>query len=294
MGYICHPLNVKVMDAPNRKIAQLYEDGLAYEAAGDSYTAIKLYKKIIRLDKHWPPAYARLGIIYKDRGEWKPAHYYCKKTLALDPGQADVWWALGISATALKKRGIAKSVWTKFGLDKFRANGPVCIRLRYHKQIEILWVRPIDPARGEIINIPHPNSDRRYRDIIIYDREVIGHNVIQRRRVPIMEELSLYKRSGFRTFSCSLFTQNEKHLQSLEKLCLEHGLGFEIWSNSTQQMIPATEQAKPEYFSRDMLPNTEGSGCIAAFGAYEMVDVQTVLESWRVVSLQQYGEVRRY
>lgn len=282
------------MDAPNRKIAQLYADGLAYEAAGDSYTAIKLFKKIIRLDKHWPPAYARLGTIYKDRGEWKPAHYYCKKALALDSAQPDIWWALGISATALKKRGIAKSVWSKFGLENFKPGGPTCIRLRYQKQIEILWVRPIDPARGEIINIPHPNSDRRYRDLIIFDKEVIGHNVVGRRRVPIMDELSLYKRSGYRTFSCDLYTQEEKHLLSLEKLCAEHGLGFEIWSNSTQQLIPTTEKVLPEYFSRDMLPNTESNGCIAAFGALEMVDVQTVLESWRVVSLQRYGEVQRY
>jgi tetratricopeptide (TPR) repeat protein len=282
------------MDAPNRKIAQLYADGLAYEAVGDSYLAIKLFKKIIRLDKHWAPAYARLGAIYKARAEWKPALYYCKKTLALDPAQADSWWALGISATALKKRGIAKSVWSKFGLDHFKTSGPICIRLQYQKQMEILWVRPIDPARGEIINIPHPNSDRRYRDIILYDREVIGHNVVGRRRVPIMQELSRYKRSGFRTFSCSLYTQEEKHLQSLERLCLEHGLGFEIWSNSTQQLIPASQQVSPEYFSRDMLPTTPGKACIAAFGAYEMVDVQTVLESWRVVSLQRYGEVQRY
>lgn len=282
------------MDTPNRKIAQLYADGLAYEAAGDSYLAVKLFKKIIRLDKNWPPAYARLGIIYKNRGEWKPALYYCKKTLALDPGQAAVWWALGLAATGLNKRGIAKSVWTKFGLDHFHANGPLCIRLRYHKQIEILWVRPIDPARGEIINIPHPDSDRRYRDLIIYDREVIGHNVIDRRRVPIMEELALYKRSGYRTFSCELYTQDEKQLKRLEKLCLEHGLGFEVWSNSTQQMIPASERDQPEYYSRNMLPNANGNGCVAAFGAYELVDVQTVLESWRVVSLEGYGEVRRH
>jgi tetratricopeptide (TPR) repeat protein len=282
------------MDAPNRKIAQLYADGLAYESAGDSYTAIKLFKKIIRLDKHWPPAYARLGTIYKNRGEWKPALYYCKKTLALDPAQADIWWALGISATGLKKRGIAKSVWSKFGLEHYKAGAPACIRLRYQKKIEILWVRPIDPARAEIINIPHPHSDRRYRDIIIYDREVIGHNVVGRRRVPIMDELSLYKRSGYRTFSCALYTQQEQQLQQLEQLCLEHGLGFEIWSNSTQQLIPAKTASTPEYFSRDMLPQSKSDGCIAAFGAYEMVDVQTVLESWRVVSLQQYGEVQRH
>lgn len=282
------------MDASHRKIEQLYADGLAYEAAGDSYLAIKLFKKIIRLDKHWSPAYARLGAIYKKRSEWKPALYYCKKALALDPAQADTWWALGIAATALKKRGIAKSVWSKFGLDQLKSSTPVCIRLRYQKQIEILWVRPIDPAKGEIINIPHPDSDRRYRDLIIYDREVIGHNVVNRRRVPILDELSLFKRSGFHTFSCSLHTQSEKHLSRLEKLCAEHGLGFEIWSNTTRQLIPASEQALPEFFSRDLLPNTTGNGCIVAFGAYELVDVQTVLESWRVVSLQTYSQLQRH
>lgn len=282
------------MKAPNRKIAQLYKDGLAYEAAGDSYLAIKLFRKIIRLDKHWPPAYARLGLIYKNRAEWKPALYYCKKTLALDPTLADVWWALGISATALKKYGIAKSVWSKFGYDNFTGPGPVCIRLKYQKQLEILWVKPIDPARGYIVNIPHPNSDRRYRDVVLFDREVIGHNVIDRRRVPIYEELSLYKRSGFQTFSCSLSTQNEQDLYRLERLCQEHHIGFEIWSNTTRQMVPTLPGETPEYYSRNALPGTESEGCIAAFGACELVDVQTVLESWRVVSLQNYSGLRRH
>lgn len=281
------------MDASRRKVEQLYQDGLAFEAAGDSYMAIKLFKKIIRLDNSWAPAFARLGNIYKKRAEWKPALYYCKKALALDPGLADTWWALGITATALKKRGIAKSVWSKFRLDQL-SRAPLCIRMRYHKQVEILWVRPLDPARGEIINVPAPGSDRRYRDIILYDREVIGHNVVGRRRMPIMDELALYKRSGYHTFSCHLHTQQENCIQQLEKLCLEHGLGFEIWSNSSLQMIPADQQAQPEYFSRSALPNAAASACIAAFAAFEMVDVQTVLESWRVVSLQTFSDLRRH
>ena len=281
------------MDAQRRKIEQLFTDGLAYEAAGDSYLAIKLFKKIIRLDKHWAPAYARLGLMYKKRAEWKPALYYCKKALALDSAQEDVWWALGIAATALKKKGIAKSVWTKFGLNSFQAT-PVCIRLRYQKQVEILWVRPLDPAKGEIINIPHPSADRQYRDLIIFDREVIGHNVIDYRRVPIFEELDLFKRSGYQTFSCTLHTADARAIQPLEKLCQEHGIGFEIWSNSTRQFVPEADQAKPEYFSHNFLPKTESTGCTAAFAAYELVDVQTVLESWRFVSLQTYSDLQRY
>ncbi|MCB0633917.1 MAG: hypothetical protein KDD15_29500 [Lewinella sp.] len=276
-----------------RKIEQLYRDGLRYEAAGDSYLAVKVYKKIIRLDKLWTQAYARLGLIYKKRAEWKPALYYCKKAVALDPAQAEIWWALGIAAVALKKKGIAKSVWGKFGPDHYPSN-PTCIRLRYQKRVEILWVRPLDPARGEIINIPDPSSDRRYRDIILFDREVIGHNVVGCRRVPIFDELSLFKRSGYHTFSCLLHTQEEKYIQALERLSLEHGLGFEIWSNSTRQIIPTTQGASPEYFSRDFLLPANARECIAAFAAYELTDVQTVLESWRVVCFQGYSELRRY
>jgi tetratricopeptide (TPR) repeat protein len=281
------------MNDPHRKIEQLYRDGLKYEAAGDSYLAVKVYKKIIRLDKQWTQAYARLGLIYKKRAEWKPALYYCKKAVALDPAQAEIWWALGIAATALKKKGIAKSVWAKFGLDQSPAK-PICIRLRYNKRVEILWIRPLDPAKGEIINIPDPASDRRYRDIVLFDRDIIGHNVVGRRRVAIFDELSLFKRSGYHTFSCLLHTQDEKHIQALERLCLEHGLGFEIWSNSTRQIIPASQEASPEYFTRDFLPPAGGSECIAAIAAYELTDVQTVLENWRVVSLMGYSELRRY
>lgn len=281
------------MQPGHRKPDVLFTEARTYEAAGDNYLAIKLYKKIIRQYPDWPAPYERLSNIYKLRAEWKPTLHFSKKALALDSGLADTWWNLGIAATALRKKGIAKSVWSKFGIEQISPH-PICIQLRYGRQYEILWIRPIDPARGTIISVPQPIADRRFGDIVLHDREVAGYNIIRQRRIPVYDELDIYKRSAFRTFSCVLHCWEEEYIQSLEKLCADAGLGFEVWSNSVQQLVPSSPTGAAEYFGRDLFPQSPAKGCVVALAAQEEAEVRTVLQQWSVISLQQYSDLRSH
>ena len=51
---------------------QLLEEARRYDKAGDTYNAVKLYKRLIKLDSDWLEPYAALGRIYHDRREWLP------------------------------------------------------------------------------------------------------------------------------------------------------------------------------------------------------------------------------
>jgi len=281
--------------SPN--INALYEQALRYDQKGDTYNAVKLYKKLTRLAPQWAPPFERLGTIYKYRGEWKPCLHYFKKTVALDSGSQYAWWDLGIAAAALKKWRIARNVWSKFG--KAPAQGwqsePVSVRLEYESRYEILWADMIDPVRCLLRNIPHPDSGHRYRDILLLDRIASGHQVVRCKRFPIFQVLGLFKRSTFTTYSCRLQTSDPKAVEALERLCREAGLGFEVWSNATRSYAPKSDRRVPEYYGPELFSRLPVKGDIeVAIAARRENQVLRVLKSWTIISLQGFSDLTRH
>ncbi len=282
------------MQAFDPNIPSLYEEAQRYERAGDSYNAIKLYKHLVKLEPEWIKPYQHLGAIYKQRREWKPAFHYWKKVVALDASDQQAWWNVGIAATALKKRRLAQSVWAKFGLTNLKREAKG-LRLTYDGGFEILWMMPKTPATGIILSIPHPASGYRFRDEMLHARKPVGHHIVNRRRVPVFEELGRLKRSPFRTFSCLLHTADNEAISQLEQLCHEANLGFEVWSNATRATTMANREAFPEYYSHDILPReAEGSTTLVAMAAVHEIEVQRTLDSWQIISLEHYSDLRGY
>lgn len=275
------------MNYPSAEIQQLYDAALRYEQAEDYYSAIKLYKLAARKDRQWAPPVARLGRLYKERQEWKPALHYNKRTVALTPDDQQAWWNLGIAATALGKWRLAKNTWGKFGLDPWKP-APVCIRLAMGDRFEIIWGKQIDPARALIQNIPSPEMDRRYHDLIMLDREIVGYNVVQKRRIPIFSELGLYKRSVYRTYSCWLDTADPSEIAVLENLCNTAHLGFEVWSRAVQLKTFQPQDQKPEYYDPGFFASPEREGVVVAIAAKQDRQVIQVLESWEVICLKSF------
>lgn len=275
------------MEYPSKEIQTLYLNASNYDRKGDVYNAVKLYKRIIRLNADWSPPYYQLGLIYKNRQEWKACLHYHKKFLARDSSVRQAWWNLGIAASALKKWRIARNVWNKFGLSPTGAN-PHCIQLKTANLFELFWVQSLDPARGRISNIPFPASDRRYGDIVLFDNEIVGYNVVNNRRVPIYPELGLFKRSVYRTWSCLLIGASKKDIQTLEQLCQNASLGFEIWSNASRAYSPQFESHLPEYYSPTDLTETPEEGVIVALAGKREKAIVDTLNSWEVISLKQY------
>ena len=280
---------------------ELYEQALRYDDVGDPYTAVKLLKKVTRVVPEWPDAYRELGRIYSRRQEWKPAFHYWSKTVALDADDRDAWWQLGLAAVPLKRMRTAGTVWAKFGFDHPEVGKPLGLQLKLSDGYEILWMQPLDAARGRVVSIPHPGSGMRYRDLMLYDRRgQKGYNVVGRRRVPIFDAVTRLKASPYQTFSCLLHSSDTTDIRSLEKLCYEAGLGFEVWSNAIravqQDRANASEderRAFPEYYS-DLLPRPENGTALVAIAAVHPAEVERTLNDWQIISLKQYSDLRAY
>lgn len=282
------------METPNNDIKQLYDQAFTYERLGDVYNAVKLYKLITKRAPDWEPSYHRLGQLYKDRQDWKAALHYNKKTVAINPSNQDAWWNLGIAATALKKTRIAKNIWNKFGCNRDTFS-PISIRINYRKQFEILRAQPIDPAKALLINIPHPGSNRRYGDIILYDKEIVGHHIVQRKKMPVYNELGLFKRALFDTYSCILEPADKECIKTLAQLCANAHLGFEVWSNATYLMNPKNQKTPLEYYGNQFLPQlTSPKQALVAIAAKQEKTVLEVLHNWQIISLGHYSNLRCY
>jgi tetratricopeptide (TPR) repeat protein len=281
-----------MMDERTPEMMALYQAALAYEQRADHYNAVKLYKRIIKEDRLWAAPYLRLGLIYKSRREWKPSLHYYKKAIALAADKKEAWWNLGIAATALNKSRWAKNVWAKFSLGPEYYNGMVSIRLAYRNTFEVLGAHRIDPARASIKSIPHPGSGRKYNDILLVDNTIQGYHSTGYYRLPIYDDLGVYKASTFSTFSCILLRTTEPDIQKLRDLCRDAGLGFEVWANASRAYTAKTAGRLPEYFTFE-----EGEGlpellvALAAKRKYQAIDI---LEAWKAISLKDYHNFRSY
>ena len=272
--------------------AILLSQAREYDARGDVYNAVKLYKRCIKLAPEVVEAYVQLAEIYKKRAEWKPALHYAKKALSLDASLADTWWTLGITAVALGKDRLAKSIWSKFGSSNPRG-ALISLQLNHSGIFELIWAKPLDPARAQITSIPHPDSNRHFLDIVVFDRQVIGYNVAKRRRFPVHAELGIQQRSLYFTFSCWLESPTKKDIQTLERLCVEAHLGFEIWSKAARVQKQVYNDKLQEFYSGDMFQK-EDEDLLVAIAARQEAHVEQVLRAWTIITLRQYYALERH
>ena len=280
------------MQHPTPEQNTLFEQAEQYEALRDHYNAIKLYKRIIKLGADWAAPYARLGQIYKYRQEWKPALYYNKKTASLDAADQTSWWNIGIAAPALRKSRLARTGWSKFGLEGRQEWAPVSVQRAYDKQFEIIGAARSGPAEGILKNVPHPRSGRCFGDVVLIDNIIRGYHTSAFHRLPIYGDLGLLKRSVFLTFSCLLQSASRKDIHTLQQLCREEGLGFEIWANAARAFASAQLGPRPEYYAAfDLAPEPELLAAIAAPTAQQAL---SILDAWKAISLKNYASFQEH
>lgn len=278
----------------------LYEEALRYDKVGDVYTAVKLLKKVVRIDPEWTDAYRALGRIYHRRREWKPSFHYWKKAVALNADDRDAWWHLGLAAVGLGRLRVAGTVWAKFGFDRI-TDPALSLEVRTAEGYEIMWMQPLDAGRARLLSIPHPGSTLRYRDLVLYDRRSPrGANVVGQRRVSVYPYLDRLKRSPYQTFSCLLHTGDEVAIEKLEALCFDAGLGFEVWSNASHSTrlaksdaSPRDRSAFPEYYN-DLVPRPDHGTTLVALAALHPAEVERTLNDWQIVTLDGYSDLRQY
>ncbi len=269
----------------------LFEQAIAYDEAGDVYNAVKLYKRVLCLAPDEVEPYLRLVRIYKARCEWKSVLHYAKRAVSLDAGQHKVWWDLGLAASALSKERIARSVWQKFAAP-FRWKKRIALQISLNGAFEIVLAQAIDPTKAILCSIPHPESGMRYRDIVLFDREIVGYSLQGRRRVPVFPVLDRIKPSFFNTFCCILENCTENGLDILRRLCDDADIGWEIWSDATWESPVVREGKKPEYFGRDIFKTGKDAPICVALAAKKEAEARGILDNWALISLGTYTDFR--
>lgn len=270
----------------------LFRTAYQYEQLGDVYHAVKLYRKAIKVAPRFAAPYFQLCKIYKHRKEWKPTLHYGLKTLECSDHYPSVWNFVAAAATALGKSKVLVRALPYLAKAALQNRKVIPVQISHGSFKEIVWAKPLHPLKARIISIPHPNSRRRFGEIILHDWHPIGYRVIKNKRYPLFEELERLKTSHFHTFSVLLHDSSEQQIQQLEQLCSDAGIGFEVWSNMNFNQIN-TQSKQPEYYDQ-IIATPEQAYTLIALAAKERETVDELLNTWRIITLAEYSQLERH
>ncbi|MFZ4425887.1 MAG: tetratricopeptide repeat protein [Saprospiraceae bacterium] len=274
-------------------VADLLEKAIAYDRMGDVYNAVKLYKRVICLAPDTIVPYEQLVSVYKARCEWKSVLHYAKKAVSLDAGLQQVWWDMGIAASALGKGRISRAVWQKFGA-KVRPGKLLALQLCQNGAFEVVWAQALDPTKAILCSIPNPVSGLRYHDLLLFDREIVGYCMQGRRKMPVFPVLWRVKQSFFHTFCCLLHNSGDASLSIFKRLCDDAEIGWEVWSDATLASSAVPASGKPEYFGKEIFKTTTGDTVCVALAAKGQEAALELLRNWTLISLGSYTDFRAF
>lgn len=252
---------------------------------GQSERAIEFYRWASRCDSGWSVPYFNLGLLAKYQCKWQDSLRFNQRAAQLNDADEGAWWNLGIAATALRDWVEARRAWRHLGIEVPEGDGewtgpPItaCVRLSPHDQGEVVWGVRLDPARIMVLNVPLPESGRRFHDVVLHDGAASGERVIDGVEVPVFDEIEVWKASGYSTFEVTVQGASGGGVDPLVEICDQRGLGIEDWStvrwlcSECSRGNPGPHECKP-----DPQASPEGRYAIAAF---QEDDVRAALEEW--------------
>lgn len=278
---------------------QLLREAEAFHRKGDVYTAVKLFKKVIRLAPDWVEPYLKLSVLYKDRADWKTCLHYTHMSLQFDPESIQAWTNLGLAYTAQKKWKAARQAWNQLGYG-FRETdrstdfdlGTVALCLNPRTQPEVVWARQLDPARAVVLSIPQPGTGHRYLDTILFDPSAPGAQVLGARKRPAYNELQILRSSPFKTFTVELLDVTEGQIDTLARLCGDEGVGFDNWSAATHLFLPPGNREQPEFHLHPFPKEAGPRLATVALAAKTQRPLQQILKNWEIISLCPYRNLQ--
>jgi tetratricopeptide (TPR) repeat protein len=252
---------------------------------GDSSRAERFHKLATWVEPSWSVPWYNLGLQAKYLGHWKESARYNQRAVELNPADEAAWWNLGIAAAALHDWQEARRAWRAFGIALEDETGEVsmppvtaCVRLNPNDSGEVVWGRRLDPARIVVLNVPLPESNRRFQDIILNDGASNGTRTRDGVDVPVFDELIVWEASSYSTFQVELTIPDGEAEEMLREICHQHRVGVEDWS--TIRMICAEcSRGNPQPHECKAVPLT-GERKRFGFGAHEPGDAERILVQW--------------
>jgi len=282
----------------NRRLASWFnERGRLSSDAGHKLRAERYYQLASTLDPSWSVPWYNRGLLTKYAGRWEDSLRFNRRALELDTADKAAWWNLGIAATALRNWGEARRAWIHCGVALNEGSDEVsispvtgCVRLNPQESGEVVWGRRLDPARFLILNVPLPESQHRFRDIVLNDGAANGTRESNNVEVPVFDELALWQPSGYSTFRVSINVPDERAEQKLAEFCEAGDIGVEDWS-SIRFICAACSRGTPgPHTCKAAEP--EQTRKTFAFAAGSSAEVSDMLRRWTAVAEgAEFGEV---
>jgi tetratricopeptide (TPR) repeat protein len=264
--------------------------GLAAEDRGERAAAIEHYEKATQEAPDWSVPWFNLGLMYKLEKRWADSLRCNQRAAELNPEDQAAWWNLGIAATALGHEDEARRAWRAFGMsvsEDGRIRGfphSTPVRIDPDHSSEVVWCRRIDPARAIIMNVPMPESGRRFGDLVLHDGQPDGVRSYRGREYSVFNELGLLERSALRTFRVALQAPGEEDVEALKQLAEEAGLAAEDWTSSVRKLCQQCSRGTPHEHHQYEHPqheptewNPERSSGLAA---HDEAEARALLTRW--------------
>jgi len=257
--------------------------------AGKLALAVLLYRAAATLYPTWSVPFYNLGLLYKNSGNWSKSMECNRRAVLLNAEDEGAWWNLAIAATALHDWKEARRAWRGFGLEMdgdcdeiHTLSGTACVRLNPNESGEVVWGDRIDPARIQVLNVPLPESKRRFRDILLNDGAPNGTRTSGGRDYPVFDELELWKASAYSTFEADLSIPGDSAVEDLVRRCRERDMGVEDWG-TVRVICAACSRGNPG--AHDCARQAVGDGRKTfGFAATSREALEEVIADWLAAS----------
>lgn len=218
-----------------RRAQKLNQAAIDLDEAGFHEEAESKYLEAAAADPKWAVPFFNLGLLTKYQHRWADSLAYNQRALDIEPGKEEALWNAGIAATALEDWQTARSAWRAYGIEIPEGDGPIemdlgSVVIRVISNSETLWCRRIDPARAVVLNVPLPESGRRYKDLLLHDGAPQGYRRFRGEDVPVFDELQVQRSSDFKTFEHHARVAAPEHVDQLADLALDLEMGAEDWT----------------------------------------------------------------
>ncbi|RZU73992.1 hypothetical protein EV384_2428 [Micromonospora kangleipakensis] len=176
------------------------------------------------------------ALAYKFLRNWVKAYELGREAAArAKRGKQDpAFWNLGIAATIMEDWATARDAWRGYGLTVPDGDGEIMadfgvtpIRLNPDGGGEVVWARRLCPARAQVLNVPTPESGRRFGEIVVHDGAPNGERTVDGRTYSVFDELLLFRASGLPTTTVEVTAATPEDVRALAALFDEHGYAAE-------------------------------------------------------------------
>lgn len=204
--------------------------------AEDWPVAAELWERLVRRYPDLPAAeswWYNAALAHKFLGNWAKAYELGREAAArATPGTEDpAYWNLGIASTILEDWATARDAWRGYGLTIPDGDGEIDadfgaapIRLACG---EVVWARRLCPARARVLNVPTPESGRRFGEVVVHDGAPNGERMVNGQSFPVFDELLLFRASELPTSTVEVTAGAAEDVRGLAELFDEHGYAAE-------------------------------------------------------------------